>query len=1424
MKTTPDFMRRISSLAFGLALCGMTTVSQAQWTAFNDHVPGSSSQTHSNATTLKIPAATAPTSTNIVLKNIATGANLPATLTITRSANGTAYNLNGAAPAINTPLYNTFNGFVNFGAATDCNVELRSSQLGSITYAFTGLNPARRYSFKGGAVRGVGSQTTNWTSVQLQGALSFVDAHSARVVTKAQVSTLETNQVAVTFGQNSLASSGDQIDWENIDPGQDGAFSIVCTNYTGRTNSVNSAGGATALGYTITGIRLEEFIVGPPTIVNQPTNRIVFAGENYSFTVVASGSPPLSYQWYKNNSPIGGATSSSYTNIAAFPADNGAQFKVDVSNGSGTTPSSTVTLTVTNSKPFIIAQPQDASVTAPQTASFSANANGSKPISYQWYRNGSMISGATASNYTTAATSIADTGSKYSVMIFNSAGSTNSREATLAVSVVPVIVMPYTNMWRYDQTGRDLGTDWRLPEYVDSSWSQGRGWLAVEDNTAITPFVNTTLLLSDPVNGRVRTFYFRSHFTLNYDPNSLILVSSNYIDDGAVFYLNGHELPQRYNLAAAPAVIDYRTLSPGAATEGVAAIFTNVLPADFLVEGDNVIAVEVHQTSDTSTDVDFGMGLTAMFLPPTPLAITSNPGDRTVSQAAPTTFAVQFSGTQPKFQWYKWVNEVPVAIAGANSRLYTITNVAEADAGFYFVTVSNAISSVASASALLTVIADLSSPTLVAADGTASATNVTVSFSEFVSAATATNGANYKITNVTSGGTLTISKLVLNNGTNVILTSAARSSGVNYLLIVNNVRDISSQSNAIAPNSSIPISSKVTLVAMEQGGWDFYQPLATLNDPDPGPNWTQLQFTPPPDWVTGGQGLALFAYDPNDNEYPAMRHTQLSSGGPVAYFRLVFSATTRPSPLGYNLQLRHIVDDGIVAYLNGPEVYRYNMPEGQIKTNTPASSELGVATSVGPVDLPATASLNPGNNILAVELHGSAPNVNDPDMVFGAELQATVLSYVTGAVIVTSGPYDQIVQEGQPVTFSFQAIAATGFQWRTNGAAIPGATGPVFTIASATTNLDGKLFSVVANNSSSSATSVTARLTVLTDTIAPTLVSAYGTAPTSITASFSEPMSSVGIGTLTNYRVTNSLGANLSISGATLANGTNVVLTVSPMSSGNYTLVVNSLRDASTAANQIPSNSTATVGFQLSIPIDAIWRFYTNNTDLGNAWRATAYNDTAAPWTNGAALIADESSVLAVPIKTAISRFDNGTYHYTFYFRYHFMAPYAINNLPVTYRHVVDDGALFYLNGQQFASFNMTNDASNVTAASSANGAIEAAYSVPASTNLNIVAGENVIAVEVHQGSDGSSDIVFGAEFSGGIPSIPSSAPTAPPLQISKSQGTNVVVSWSGTGYILEKKNVLSPFTFWVPITNRAPWTYSPASSTNKATFYRLHR
>ena len=177
-----------------------------------------------------------------------------------------------------------------------------------------------------------------------------------------------------------------------------------------------------------------------PSITTQPANQTVTVGQMATFSVVATGTAPLSYQWQKNGVNISGATAANYTTPATTTADNSTQYKVTVSNAAGTVTSAAATLTVNAVAvaPTITTQPMNQTVTVGQMATFSVLAAGTTPLSYQWQKNGVNISGATAAIYTTPATTTADNNAQYKVTVSNTAGTVTSAAATLTVNAAAV--------------------------------------------------------------------------------------------------------------------------------------------------------------------------------------------------------------------------------------------------------------------------------------------------------------------------------------------------------------------------------------------------------------------------------------------------------------------------------------------------------------------------------------------------------------------------------------------------------------------------------------------------------------------------------------------------------------------------------------------------------------------------------------------------------------------------------------------------------------------------------------------------------------------------------------------------------------------------------------------------------------------------
>ena len=143
-----------------------------------------------------------------------------------------------------------------------------------------------------------------------------------------------------------------------------------------------------------------------------------------------------------------------------------------------------------------------------------------------------------------------------------------------------ITLVEYTNVWKYSATGTDLGTGWRSNSFDDSAWPSGRGILGVESVPAIytRALFNTTFSNFTPAT---ITYYFRTHFNFPTNPCGVTLMASNYIDDGAVIFLNGVEMARfrvpidqtAGTFASAPGVGAYMATSFWPSTAGPAQSF-----------------------------------------------------------------------------------------------------------------------------------------------------------------------------------------------------------------------------------------------------------------------------------------------------------------------------------------------------------------------------------------------------------------------------------------------------------------------------------------------------------------------------------------------------------------------------------------------------------------------------------------------------------------------------------------------------------------------------------------------------------------------------------------------------------------------------------------------------------------------------------
>jgi hypothetical protein len=205
------------------------------------------------------------------------------------------------------------------------------------------------------------------------------------------------------------------------------------TNYWVRAS--NSCGSANSNTATVT----VNNACTAPVITQQPASSTIPPGGGVTLSVSASGTAPLSYQWYigtsgNTASPVSGGTG---PQLVATPSTT-TNYWVRVSNSCGSVNSNTATVTVAASctAPAVTQQPSSSTITAGGGVTLSVSASGTAPLSYQWYigtsgNTASPVSGGTGPQLVATPATTTD----YWVRVSNSCGSVNS--ATATVTVVP---------------------------------------------------------------------------------------------------------------------------------------------------------------------------------------------------------------------------------------------------------------------------------------------------------------------------------------------------------------------------------------------------------------------------------------------------------------------------------------------------------------------------------------------------------------------------------------------------------------------------------------------------------------------------------------------------------------------------------------------------------------------------------------------------------------------------------------------------------------------------------------------------------------------------------------------------------------------------------------------------------------------------
>jgi len=276
-----------------------------------------------------------------------------------------------------------------------------------------------------------------------------------------------------------------------------GTYSLVVSNAAGTTNSSEAI-------LTVIGT---EF---PPTVTSQPQNQTVPAGTPATFSVAASGPPPLSYQWFFNAVPISGATATSYA-ISSVQSTNAGTYSVTVSNVNGTATSSNAVLTVIGpAAPTITSNPESQTVIAGSMLALNVAAAGSAPLSYQWRVAASALAGATNSSLVISPVQPGDAGT-YDVIVSNPGGS-----ATSATAVVTVVIVPAPQMSTVGKTADgqvQIGLSGNLGNaFLVEASTNLINWLPL----TTTAFGSNALLFADPDSLTLGRRFFRGRGMITF--------------------------------------------------------------------------------------------------------------------------------------------------------------------------------------------------------------------------------------------------------------------------------------------------------------------------------------------------------------------------------------------------------------------------------------------------------------------------------------------------------------------------------------------------------------------------------------------------------------------------------------------------------------------------------------------------------------------------------------------------------------------------------------------------------------------------------------------------------------------------------------------------------------------------------------------
>lgn len=829
----------------------------------------------------------------------------------------------------------------------------------------------------------------------------------------------------------STAAGGCSVAINNIDPTVTPTqpFTYTLSGATTGTGSGSASGqsfnaGVTTVTYTLTGspgITCSFTITVnavPAVFTTQPVSQTVCTGANVTFTSAATGTG-LNFQWRRNGVNIPGATSPTLTLNNVTTADAG-NYTVVISNACNPgVVSNTAVLTV-NAAPVITSQPASQVVCAGGNVSFTVVATGTG-LTYQWRRNGTNIAGANAATLSLINVTAAAAG-QYDVVITASCGSVTSAQASLTVNAGSAITTQPSSQtvcaganvtFTVAATGTGLGFQWR------------RGGVDLPGATGASLTLNN-VTASDAGNYDVVVSASCGNLTSNIATLTVNATTAITAQPVSTTVCPGSSAT--FTVTAAGTGLTYQWRRGGVNITGATSATLNINNATAADAGNYDVVVNGACGSVTSVIATLGVNSS--------ITINTQPQSQSVCAGSNVTFSVLAGGTGLTYQWRKG----GVVIAGATAATFTINNVAAADAGSYDVVVTSACGTATSSAAVLTL-------------------NVATAITAQPQPQTVCAGTNasFSVTATGSG-----------------LTYQWRRNGVNIASATTATLNLSNASAADAGNYDVVVTGTCGIVTSVQA------PLA-INAA------TAITTQPPPQTVCAGApvNFSVTAVGSGTISYQWRRNGTAIAGATAASFAI---ANATAADAG-NYDVVVTATCGTVS----SSVAALTVNATTAITTQPASQS---ACTGSTITLTVTASgsaltyqwrrngvnISGATNASLVLNNVTAADAGNYDVVVsgacGNATSALATLTLNQSTSITTQPVNATTCAGSNVTFS---VAASGtsltYQWRRNGANIPGATASSFTLAGAAVS-DAGTYDVVVTGSCNAVTSSVAMLTV----------------------------------------------------------------------------------------------------------------------------------------------------------------------------------------------------------------------------------------------------------------------------------------------------------------------------------------------------------